>query len=212
MMPAMPETPLTEATEAASAPTTASPILRGERVWLSASDRADIVADLEWINDSDVGHHLGLKGPVGRDGAEQFATEVLSQVGKSVVSFSIRLVADDTRIGGTVLRGIDRENGSAEVAIFIGRPYLGQGHGTDALNCLLDFGFGELRLERIYLHVFDYNERARRSYEKAGLVTEAILRRHRFHRGQHHDVYLMAILRDDWLALDRRRAWEEPAD
>ncbi len=80
-----------------------------------------------------------------------------------------------------------------------------------ALNCLVDFGFGELRLERIYLHVFDYNARAQRSYEKAGFRTDAVLRRHRFHRGEHHDVHLMSILRGDWLAMDRRRAWDPPS-
>ena len=88
----------------------------------------------------------------------------------------------------------------------------GRGLGTDALNCLVDFGFGELRLERIYLHVFDYNARAQRSYEKAGFQTDAILRRSRFHRGEHHDVHLMSILRGDWLAMDRRRAWDPPSE
>jgi RimJ/RimL family protein N-acetyltransferase len=184
-------------------------MLRGERVWLSATDKADIVADADWVSDAEVGHFLGLKNPVGRDGAEQFATEMLSQAGKSLFPFNIRLLADDTRIGGAVLRNYDRENGSAEVAIFIGdRRYLGQGYGTDALHCLVDFGFGELRLERVYLHVFDFNIRARRSYEKAGFQTDAVLRRHRFHRGEHHDVHLMSILRDEWLAQDRRRAWD----
>jgi RimJ/RimL family protein N-acetyltransferase len=86
----------------------------------------------------------------------------------------------------------------------------GRGYGTDALNCVVDIGFGELRLERIYLYVFDYNVRARRSYEKAGFQVEATLRRSRFHRGVHHDVHLMSILRDEWLALGRRRAWDPP--
>ena len=86
--------------------------------------------------------------------------------------------------------------------------YIGRGYGTDAVNCVVDFGFGELRLERISLQVFDYNPRARRSYEKAGFSTDATLRHSRFHRGRHHDVHVMSILRDDWLALDRPRAWD----
>jgi RimJ/RimL family protein N-acetyltransferase len=104
---------------------------------------------------------------------------------------------------------VDKVNGSGIVGIFIGdRRYLGQGYGTDALNALVDLGFGELRLERIELEVFDYNARAMRSYEKSGFQTDAVLRRARFHRGAHHDVHLMSILRDDWLALPRKRSWE----
>jgi RimJ/RimL family protein N-acetyltransferase len=188
------------------------PMLRGERVWLGATDKEHIVADGAWLSDAEIGHFMGIKSPISRDGATRFAEEFMAQAGKTVFPFNISLLADDRRIGGAVLRDVDRENGSAEVAIFIGdRRLLGQGLGTDALNCLVDFGFGELRLERIYLHVFDYNERARRSYEKAGFQTDAILRHARFHRGVHHDVHVMSILRGQWLALERRRAWEPAA-
>lgn len=185
------------------------PMLRGERVWLSAIDKEEMVEDAAWISDAEIGHFLGVKAPIGRDGATRFAEEFLAQVGKTIHPFGISLLADNRRVGSAALRGHDHENGSAEVGIFLTDPrLLGQGLGTDALNCLVDHGFGELRLERIWLQVFDYNERGRRSYEKAGFRTDATLRHARFHRGVHHDVHLMSILRADWLALDRRRAWD----
>jgi RimJ/RimL family protein N-acetyltransferase len=188
------------------------PILRGERVWLGAAEKEQVVDDGSWLNDAEIGHFLGIKSPISRDASTRFAEEFLAQAGKTLFPFNISLLADERRIGGCVLRDVDRENGSAEVAIFIfDRRLLGQGLGTDALNCLVDFGFGELRLERIYLQVFDYNQRARRSYEKAGFQTDATLRHARFHRGVHHDVHLMSILRADWIALERRRAWEPAA-
>ena len=189
------------------------PMLRGERVWLRAAEKADFLADAPGVSDADTGHFLGLKFPVSAEGGEQFAQMKLSQQGTSVFSFAICLLADDRRIGNVTLRGIDKENGAAEVSIvIIDKASQGLGLGTDALNCLIDFAFGELRLERVYLHVFDYNARARRSYERAGFQTDAILRNARFHRGRHHDVHLMSILRDDWLALERRRAWDPPSD
>ena len=104
---------------------------------------------------------------------------------------------------------MDKENGCAEMAIgIVDRAFQGRGYGTDAVNCIVDFGFGELRLERIYLHVFDYNRRARRSYEKAGFQLEATLRHARFHHGEFHDVHLMSILREEWQATERPRAWD----
>jgi RimJ/RimL family protein N-acetyltransferase len=188
------------------------PMLRGERVYLRASTRADFAEDAAAVSDAETGHFLGLKMPVSVEGSEQFAQQVLSQQGISTWAFSICRLDDDRRIGNVTLRNLDRENGSAELAIVItDKPSQGHGFGTDALNCLVDFGFGELRLERIYLHVFDYNLRAQRSYEKAGFRTDAVLRHSRFHHGQHHDVHLMSILRGDWLALERRRAWDPPS-
>ncbi|HEX3220584.1 MAG TPA: GNAT family protein [Candidatus Limnocylindria bacterium] len=189
------------------------PMLRGERVWLRGATKADFVEEAPAVSDAETGHFLGIKMPISSEGAEQFAQQILSQQGKTVWAFAICPLGEDRRIGTVNLRNVDRENGSAELAIVISDKSLqGQGLGTDALNCLVDFGFGELRLERIYLHVFDFNARARRSYEKAGFQTDATLRHSRFHRGQHHDVHLMSILRDDWLALDRRRAWDPAAE
>jgi RimJ/RimL family protein N-acetyltransferase len=196
-------------TNDASQPTTQ--MLRGELVYLTASEPEQVIERAQMISDSDVGHHLGIKSPLSRDAAERFAKEMLAQVGKTLFAFNIVRIEDDRLVGAVDLRDIDRENGSAEVAIFVGDPsLLGHGLGTDAMRCALDFGFGEQRLERIQLHVFDYNTRAKRSYEKAGFSTDAVLRHARFHRGSHHDVLVMSILRDEWLAQDRRRAWDPP--
>ena len=185
------------------------PMIRGEQVWLRPIEPADIVADSFMAGDAEVGHFLGAKSPMSRASAERFSTEILSQIGQTGYPYAICLLGDEVSIGTVFLRDVDKVNGSGMVGIFLGdRRYLGQGYGTDALNALVDFGFGELRLERIELEVFDYNARAIRSYQKAGFQTDAVLRRARFHRGAHHDVHLMSILRDDWLALPRQRSWE----
>jgi RimJ/RimL family protein N-acetyltransferase len=184
------------------------PILRGERIWLRASEKSDFGGPV-LVNDAEIAHFLGIKTPIAEEGANEFATMVMAQQGKTLFSFTICLLGERRGIGNVTLRDVDRDNGSAELAIVItDKQLLGQGYGTEALGCMLDYGFGEVRLERIFLHVFDYNARARRSYEKAGLKVEATLRHARFHRGAYHDVQLMAITRRDWLALDRKRSWE----
>ena len=185
------------------------PMLRGERVWLRPIEPADVVEDSQFAGDAEVGHFLGAKSPMSRAAAERMGTEILSQVGQTGFPYAICLLGEQRSIGTIFLRSVDKVNGSGVVGIFIGdRRYLGKGYGTDALNALLDFGFGEVRLERIELEVFDYNLRAIRSYQKAGFQTDAVLRRSRFHRGDHHDVHLMSILREEWLALPRKRSWE----
>lgn len=192
-----------------SAPPAPRPMLRGERVWLRPTEPSDVVENAAYAGDSEVGHFLGAKVPMSRAAAERFATGVLSQVGETGFPFSICLLDTEQSIGTVFLRNVDKVNGSAIVGIFIGdRRYLGQGYGTDALNALVDFGFGELRLERIELEVFDYNSRAIRSYEKCGFATDAVQRHSRFHRGTYHDVAIMSIIRDDWLALARPKSWE----
>ena len=67
---------------------------------------------------------------------------------------------------------------------------MGKGYGTDAVRALVDFGFAELRLERVWLEVGTENPRAQRAYEKAGFIREATLRHDRsrvaIHRRPHH--------------------------
>ena len=132
---------------------------------------------------------------------------------KDFFTFLICLVADERPIGEVMLAEIDRIHGSAELGIFIGEPAeWGKGYGTDAVNAIVDFGFGELRLERIWLNVWTDNPRARRSYEKAGFVHEGTLRHDRYEGGRFTDGHVMAILRDEWRALPHRAEAPPPAD
>lgn len=188
-----------------------TPMLRGERVWLRMIEKADILSTD--IDDRELGHYAGFKWAWAPEMADGWFRELQAEIGAGTThQFAICRLGSRESIGGCGLRHINTTNGSAEVSIFItSEADWGTGLGTDALNALIDFGFGELRLERIYLEVFDYNPRAVRSYEKAGFTTEVRRRRARFHRGQFHDMIVMAILRDEWLALERPKSWELPA-
>ena len=83
-----------------------------------------------------------------------------------------------------------------------------QGLGTDTVNTILDFCFGQLRLERVWLVTDSVNERAQHMYRKAGMVEEGRLRRAFYQDGLFQDDVRMAILRSDWEALDRKRSWQ----
>ena len=186
-------------------------MLRGERTWLRMIEKADLLATD--IDDRDLGALRRLQVRLRREMAEGWLNELRGEMmAGTAFQFTICPIGSREPIGGAGLRNIDQGNGSAVVSIFLTDPARwGGGLGTDAMNALLDFGFGELRLERIALEVFDYNERAMASYRKAGFTEEVRRRRARFHRGEFHDVVVMAILRPDWLALPRPRSWDLPA-
>jgi len=78
------------------------------------------------------------------------------------------------------------------------KAYWSQGHGTDAVRLLLRYGFNELNLNRICLHVYSFNTRAIRCYEKAGFVLEGRLRQDVFHHGEYADALVMSVLRSEW--------------
>ncbi len=72
-----------------------------------------------------------------------------------------------------------------------------KGHGTEAVKLLCRFGFADLNLHRIYLHVFETNSRAIRAYEKSGFVREGSLREAAFIDGKWLDVAVMGLIKNN---------------
>jgi RimJ/RimL family protein N-acetyltransferase len=66
------------------------------------------------------------------------------------------------------------------------------------MKVLLKFAFERLNLNRVSLRVFDYNQRAIKSYEKCGFKREGVLRQDRFYAGGYHDTIMMGILRQEF--------------
>lgn len=184
------------------------PIIRGEEVFLRPSERTDVTTFVRWFTDADVLRNLAMRSPMSLAAEEQWFDRMLQAQGTSDYHFVICLLADARPIGTIGLHEVDAQNGTAEFGIAIGeKAEWGKGYGTDATRAICEFGFAQLRLERIGLQVYAANERGRRTYERVGFVHEGTLRRAHFADGRHHDVHVMSLLRDEWLAL-RRRATE----
>ncbi len=185
------------------------PVIRGELVFLRASERDDLPLFVEWLNDAEVLENLAMRAPLSDAAEALWFDRMLAAQGVTDYHFVICLIGDARPIGTAGLHGLDLQNGTAEFGIAIGdKAEWGKGYGTDALRAICDFGFGALRLERIGLQVYAGNHRAKRAYARAGFVHEATLRRGHFARGEYHDVDVMALLRDEWAALDHTRSWE----
>ena len=185
------------------------PIIRGEQVYLRPAERDDIPTFVRWFNDAEVLRNLAMFAPMSQAGEEAWFDRMSAAQGKTAYHFVICLLADDRPIGTIGLEDIHPEDGRAEFGIAIGeKADWNKGYGTDALRAICDFGFGQLRLERIGLFVYEGNDRARRSYEKLGFTHEGTMRRAHFARGEHHDIHVMGLLRDEWMALPHRRSWE----
>ena len=79
------------------------------------------------------------------------------------------ILLDDKGVGSVYLRDIDYDKKSAEYGIFIGEESArGKGVGTKSANLILEYAFGELKLEKIFLRVYKDNPGAIKSYENAG--------------------------------------------
>jgi RimJ/RimL family protein N-acetyltransferase len=175
------------------------PILRGELTYLRPGEPSDIPLFVRWFNDLRTTRTLIFLGPMGTVAEEAWFSQMSEHQGKDRWFFVICRLADDRPVGSIDLHEVNARNGSASLGIVIGDPAdTGQGYGSDALRTLVTFGFDQLRLERIELEVYDYNEPARRMYERVGFVHEGTSRRALYSAGAFHDVHRMSVLRDEW--------------
>jgi RimJ/RimL family protein N-acetyltransferase len=176
-------------------------IIADGRVFLRPFEAADAETYRRWRADAEpmalAGWHE--RAPLSLAQVEQRIARIADDQGRDVYTFVICLADDERPIGEVMLTDLDRVNGSAQVGIFIGESdEWGKGYGTDAVRALVDFGFAELRLERIWLEVGTENPRAQRSYEKAGFTQEATFRHDRWEGGRYTDGHVMSILHEEW--------------
>lgn len=101
-------------------------------------------------------------------------------------------------VGSVFLRDIDYENRKAEYGIFIGEDSArGKGIGTAAAERVIQYGFEELKLHKIFLRVLAENIGAIKSYEKAGFKQEAYLVDEVNINDEYKDIVLMAVINSE---------------
>ncbi|MFI7364333.1 GNAT family N-acetyltransferase [Streptomyces sp. NPDC050149] len=118
------------------------------------------------------------------------------------------LLPDSTPIGHIALSGQDFVNGTAQVELMLAAEHRGNGHGTHALDALVDLAFGELPMHRLTAETHTDNAAALAVLATSGFVREGISRAACLHRGRRHDLAVFSLLRPEWEALTRPRAWD----
>lgn len=171
------------------------PALEGVLIRLRAFEEADVPIVAERFNDPDVLYFIEavtFPGPI--QDTRRFWEE--SRADPTSQAFVIETLAGDL-IGLCDLRFINGRSRTATLGITVYKPHWDQGFGTDAVRTLCRFGFREMNLQRIELHVHETNPRGRRAYEKVGFKEEGRLRRAHFIDGSHVDVVVMGLLFDE---------------
>jgi RimJ/RimL family protein N-acetyltransferase len=173
------------------------PFLIGERLYLRPLDEDDLDRCLRWINDPEIVVTLGRRTPMSRTTEREW---LLGQYKDDHnLALAIVLKDGDRHVGNAGLHAISSFNRSAEFGLLIGdKDVWGEGYGPEAGRLILDHGFRQLGLHRIFLRVFSFNERAQRVYAKLGFVREGTLRESYFRDGTFHDTLVMSILREEW--------------
>jgi RimJ/RimL family protein N-acetyltransferase len=168
--------------------------LTGRLVRLRAPEPSDAVLN-ELFNDHDVRTGLGAPFPQPIGSFHDWIESARKK--DDHVNLAIERLDEPGAIGMCDLMRIEAPTRTAELGIWVARPWWGGGYGTDAVRTLCRFGFDHVNLHRITLYVNADNTQAIRAYEKAGFKEEGRLREMAFVHGGRVDQLVMGLLRDD---------------
>ena len=116
------------------------------------------------------------------------------------VNYAIVIRGNNTLIGAIGLL-INQRHETAEMGYWIGKPYWSNGYCTEAARVLLEYGFRDLGLNRLYANYFIRNPASGRVLEKIGMSYEGCLRQHMKKWGAFEDVNVYSILRSEYKGI-----------
>jgi RimJ/RimL family protein N-acetyltransferase len=171
-------------------------------VELKYFERSDFEQLIQWIDSPEFLLQWGGPGfeyPLSENQLEEYIESANHQSSDILVFKVVHKETGDV-IGHISLGKIDRKNKSAKVGkVLVGsKSFRGQGIGRMMIKELLKIAFGELRLHRVSLGVFDFNESAIACYEKAGFKKEGLLRDSRKMGDEYWSLWEMSILENEW--------------
>lgn len=173
----------------------------GEKVRLREYRKEDIPKALKFMNDPEIKRFLTPGIPFLYTLEDETKWYDGQSAMKDTYNFAIESLDEKNYIGGCGINSLDWKNSVAVVGIYIGeKTFWGKGYGTDAMNVLIKFIFEQMNINKIKLNVYDFNERAVKSYEKSGFVKEGVLRQEIYKDGKYHDEYIMGLLRSEYEA------------
>ena len=171
--------------------------IKGERLDLRTVEKDDIPFLKKNINDPEVRKDLGQHTPYNQDKEEEFVENIAS--GKEdQVHLLITDSEDEERIGMISLFRVNKNSGNAEIGLWITPEHQEEGFGTEATKLIIEFGFDELRIHRMYARVFDDNPKSINIWEKLNFKKEGIMREASFKDGKYVNVLIYGILKKEW--------------
>lgn len=120
-----------------------------------------------WVSHQALRRAFLIRGELTRMAHESYFVRVLGDPAQRVYA----ILCDGEHVGNCGFKHLDSGAGEGELWIYLGEPVVrGKGIGEAATRLLLREGTERLGLRRIYAHVAEDNEPARRLYRRVGFV------------------------------------------
>ena len=176
------------------------PTIETERLTLRPLTMADDEAIYAYGSDPEVSKYVLFDTHQTIEDSRVFLRLVLSEYAEHKPSaLGIELKNSGELIGTIGYLNWNNDHKRIEIGYALSRDNWNKGYVTEAAKGLIDFFFHNSDLIRIEARCRLENTGSARVMEKAGMKFEGILRKHIFTKGEHRDMKIYSIIRDEWL-------------
>jgi ribosomal-protein-alanine N-acetyltransferase len=175
------------------------PKMETERLYLRFFELSDAERVRELAGDKAISDTtLHIPYPYEKGMAQEWISthRIKFESGESV-NFAVILKTTEELIGAVGLI-IDKGSNRAELGYWIGKEYWNEGYCTEAARTIVDYGFGQLLLNKITASRFSGNPSSGKVMSKIGMKKEGFLRKHAGKNNKFEDLVVYGILREEW--------------
>ncbi|HRK62363.1 MAG TPA: GNAT family N-acetyltransferase [Candidatus Omnitrophota bacterium] len=153
--------------------------------------KSDIEPTVKWLNDPFVRKNFGINAAVSIDSHLQWLRD-----NPHIELFSILF---DGQYCGNIVTDANMKHRSVYLQIYIGEASVrGCGAGYAAMKVICRHLFFTKNLNRIWLHTFEFNNAAKKLYEKLGFQIEGVEKEAILRDGVFEDQTRWSLLRKEW--------------
>ncbi|MBB4825888.1 RimJ/RimL family protein N-acetyltransferase [Sporosarcina luteola] len=175
--------------------------LESDRLLLQPFRQKDAFRIRDLANDKELADILGLPHPYELKHAEDWiaSQSVLIKDGNE---YPLTIALKETNeIIGTITIRIDKRNRKGELGYWIGKAYTGNGFATEAVQKIIEFGFHQLKLNKIWASVLTRNSSSKLVLKNSGLQKEGTLKQNKILHNVYEDIDMYGILLSEYTKI-----------
>lgn len=155
-------------------------------------EEKDLPDRVRWFSQKEIGQYLNSQFRLGTTLEKQQEWYARFIKRDDIEMYVIE--CDGVPVGNVALTDISKTDSNAGLFIVVGdKDYQSKGIGTKAVNFVIDRGFNELGLHKIWLYVCAENVNAIKLYDKCGFAQEGLLKDMWKIEGKYYDEVVMAV-------------------
>lgn len=175
-------------------------MIKGDLVGLRAIERTDLELLRDWRNVPDLRRNFREVRELNMSNQEKWFEKLNNSTGDFM--FLIVRLKDNVAVGAAGLLYTNWVIRSSDFSLYIGdgKKYIDQdGYAEEATRLLLNYGFKNLNLNKVWMELYEFDEKKIDFFtKKFGFTKDGLLRENCFEEGRYYNSWIISLLRSEF--------------